>query len=147
MSVSKIQRDIELLEKQLSELPSKISDPIERLEQKKLLEKKIKKLTQYKSQQELEDLKSEFFQDNSYSVISKQKSAPIASKRINTPPQPNFNQQLDYVASPNPKIKRKYSIIIGIIVSYAIATALIINFNLTPQTINEGEIKETQQVK
>lgn len=147
MSISKIQRDIEVLEKELSELPIKISDPIERLEQKKLLEKKIKKLTQYKSQQELEDLKSEFFQDNNYPVKPKQTRSSIASKRSNTPPAAKINQQFDDVADSNNKIKRKHSIIISIIISYAIATALIISYNLTPQTTNEGQIKETQQVK
>jgi hypothetical protein len=68
MSSSKLKRDIQLLEKQLEEIDINISDPIERIEQKKQLEREIKKLERSKSQieqleqeqQELESLKSEF---------------------------------------------------------------------------------------
>ncbi|BAZ43685.1 hypothetical protein NIES4102_06860 [Chondrocystis sp. NIES-4102] len=42
MSKFKIQQDIELLEKQLNEIETNFADPIERSEQKKQLEKKLK---------------------------------------------------------------------------------------------------------
>lgn len=50
MSVAKIKRDIKLIENKLIELDTTIADPIERNEQKKELEKKIKRLRRTKSQ-------------------------------------------------------------------------------------------------
>lgn len=81
MSSSKLKRDIQLLEKQLEEIDIKISDPIERIEQKKQLEREIRKLERSKSQieqleqeqQELESLKSEFTL-NSNELVDKRKS-------------------------------------------------------------------------
>jgi hypothetical protein len=72
MSNSKLKRDIELLEQQLNELEANIFDPIERIEQKKQLQREIRKLERSKSQieqleqeqQELENLKSEFLSKN-----------------------------------------------------------------------------------
>lgn len=72
MSVLKIKRDIQLLEQQLEKLEANISDPIECIEQKKQLEREIRKLERSKSQieqleqeqQELESLKSEFSPNN-----------------------------------------------------------------------------------
>jgi hypothetical protein len=72
MSNSKLKRDIELLEQQLNELEANIFDPIECIEQKKQLQREIRKLERSKSQieqleqeqQELENLKSEFLSKN-----------------------------------------------------------------------------------
>jgi hypothetical protein len=72
MSISKLKRDIQLLEKQLEEVAINISDPIERIEQKKQLEREIRKLERSRSQieqleqeqQELESLKSDFALNN-----------------------------------------------------------------------------------
>jgi hypothetical protein len=80
MSILKIQRDIELIERQLEKIELEISDPIERIEQKKQLERKINKLKQSKSQiekleqeqQELALLKSEFTLDNNDSLGTKE---------------------------------------------------------------------------
>ncbi len=47
MSTLKIQIDIELLEQELNELEINILDPIERIEQKKQLEREIKKLERW----------------------------------------------------------------------------------------------------
>ena len=68
MSVVKIERDIKTLKNELEEIDTTISDPIERNEYRKELEKKLKKLQRTKvqteqlekEQQELESLKSEF---------------------------------------------------------------------------------------
>ena len=76
MTVLKIKRDIDLLEKQLNEIEINIADPIERIEHKKQLERKIKKLERSRSQieqleqeqQELESLKSEFSSNNNKSI-------------------------------------------------------------------------------
>ena len=81
MSVLKIKRDIELLEKQLKEIEANSSDPIERIEQKKQLQREIRKLERSKSQieqleqeqQELESLKSEFTL-NSNELVDERKS-------------------------------------------------------------------------
>jgi ARC6-like, IMS domain len=81
MSSSKLKRDIQLLEKQLEKIDINISDPIERIEQKKQLEREIKKLERSKSQieqleqeqQELESLKSEFTL-NSNELVDERKS-------------------------------------------------------------------------
>lgn len=80
MLISKLKKDIELLKKQLNEIETNISDPIERIEQRKLLERKIKKLEQSKSQietleqeqQELNLLKSEFFINDTKLVNNKE---------------------------------------------------------------------------
>ena len=80
MSVLKITRNIELLEKQLNEIEASISDPIERIEQKKQLEREIKKLERSRNQieqleqeqQELESLKSEF-SSNDNQLIDRRK--------------------------------------------------------------------------
>jgi hypothetical protein len=77
MSNSKLKRDIELLEQQLNELEANIFDPIERIEQKKQLQREIRKLERSKSQieqleqeqQELENLKSEFLSKNNELVL------------------------------------------------------------------------------
>jgi hypothetical protein len=81
MSSSKLKRDIQVLEKQLEKIDINISDPIERIEQKKQLEREIKKLERSKSQieqleqeqQELESLKSEFTL-NSNELVDERKS-------------------------------------------------------------------------
>jgi predicted nucleic acid-binding Zn-ribbon protein len=46
MSVIKLNQDIESVEQQLKQLETAICAPIERIEQKKKLERKIKKLRQ-----------------------------------------------------------------------------------------------------
>ena len=72
MSFVKIERDIKTLKNELEEIDTTISDPIERNEYRKELEKKLKKLQRTKvqteqlekEQQELESLKSEFISDS-----------------------------------------------------------------------------------
>lgn len=72
MSVVKIKRDIKTLKNELEEIDTTISDPIERNEYRKELEKKLKKLQRTKvqteqlekEQQELESLKSEFISNS-----------------------------------------------------------------------------------
>ena len=72
MSVAKIERDIKSLENELEEINTTISDPIERNEYRKELEKKLKRLQRTKAQteqlekeqQELESLKSEFISNS-----------------------------------------------------------------------------------
>lgn len=81
MSSSKLKKDIQVLEKQLEKIDINISDPIERIEQKKQLEREIRKLERSKSQieqleqeqQELESLKSEFTL-NSNELVDERKS-------------------------------------------------------------------------
>ncbi len=95
MSALKIKRDIKLLEQQLNELEANISDPIERIEQKKQLEREIKKLERSKSQieqleqeqQELENLKSEFSSNNNELVNENKVERRQAefTLKINTP--------------------------------------------------------------
>ncbi len=92
MSALKITRNIKSLEQQLNELEANILDPIERIEQKTLLEKKIKKLKHSKSQieqleqeqQELELLKFEFSLNNNELVdkneVKKGEQAEFALK-------------------------------------------------------------------
>lgn len=90
MSALKIKRDIELLKQQLNELEANISDPIERIEQKKQLEREIKKLERSKSQieqlereqQELESLKSDFALNNKELVDQRE---PEQDKQIKNP--------------------------------------------------------------
>ena len=68
MSVVKIELDLKLLEEKLEAINTTITDPIERNEYKKEIEKKIKKLNRNKNsleqldkeRQELESLKLEF---------------------------------------------------------------------------------------
>lgn len=68
MSISKIEAQIEELEKKLQAINTNIADPIERNEYKRELHKQIKKLTKTKTnleklqqeQEELESLKTEF---------------------------------------------------------------------------------------
>ena len=72
MSVVKIERDIKTLKNELEEIDTTISDPIERNEYRKELEKTLKKLQRTKAQteqlekeqQELESLKSEFISNS-----------------------------------------------------------------------------------
>ena len=67
MSVFKIERDIKLLEEKLEEINTTVTDPIERNEYKKELQRQIKKLNRtkysleqlHKEQQDLESLKLE----------------------------------------------------------------------------------------
>ncbi|BAZ43688.1 hypothetical protein NIES4102_06890 [Chondrocystis sp. NIES-4102] len=159
MSVLKIARDIKLLEKQLKEIETQVSDPIERLEHKKLLEKKIKKLERLKSQQEeyerqqqeLEELKSEFSPDNSNSVEHLQEISTSVNNKINSQPQHNLNQQFNSTVNSDNKITSKHLFIIGIIFSCVSATALIINYSLSKQA-EEIRLKnlaqqQAQQIK
>ncbi len=82
MSISKIKREIELLEQQFLKIETEISDPIERKEYKQELQRKIKKLNRSKNSleqlerehQELESLKSEF--SNSNETVDKKKFEP-----------------------------------------------------------------------
>ncbi len=118
MSIIKIQRDIKLLEQQLEKLNIEISDPIERIEQKKQLEKKINKLKQSKSQieklqqeqQELELLKSEFTLDINDSIDKRESeqqkpTVPVndtfivieSEVNINEQVQDNWNNQVDNI--------------------------------------------------
>ncbi|BAZ43689.1 serine/threonine protein kinase [Chondrocystis sp. NIES-4102] len=141
MSVLKIAKELKLLEKQLREIETQVSDPIERLEHKKLLEKKIKKLERLKSQQEeyerqqqeLEELKSEFSPDNSNSVEHLQEISTSVNNKINSQPQHNLNQQFNSTVNSDNKITSKHLFIIGIIFSCVSATALIINYSLSKQ--------------
>ena len=72
MPVAKIEQDIKRLESELEEIDTTISDPIERNEHRKELEKKLKRLQRTKAQteqlekeqQELESLKSEFISNS-----------------------------------------------------------------------------------
>ena len=52
MSIFKREKDIKLLQQQLNNLENNIYDPIERIERKKQLERKIRKLKRSKSQLE-----------------------------------------------------------------------------------------------
>jgi hypothetical protein len=89
MSSSKLKRDIQVLEKQLEKIDINISDPIERIEQKKQLEREIRKLERSKSQieqlkqeqQELESLKSEFTL-NSNELVDERKSTQDQDKQV-----------------------------------------------------------------
>lgn len=127
MSILKLKKDIELLEKQLKEIDPKISDPIERIEQKKQLEKKIRKLKQSQSQreqlekeqQELEFLKSEFSSSINESV-NKKKSEPyklveyspnIIDNSIATEFEANLNEQVEKSNRKKAKIKESSSAI------------------------------------
>lgn len=89
MSTLKLKKDIELLENKLSEIEANISDPIERIEQKKQLEREIKKLERSKSQieqleqeqQELELLKSEF-SSNNHELVNENKVEKVNKQNL-----------------------------------------------------------------
>jgi hypothetical protein len=124
MSILKIKRDIEFLEKQLNELDVVIPDPIERIEQKKELERKIKKLKQSKAQiekleqeqQELESLKSELSLNNNDFLDEKQLEQPeyiVTSSNI-TPDDSKINlskkvEDNENYQTHDPKISEKKS--------------------------------------
>lgn len=94
MSSAKIEQDIQILEDKLAEVNTSISDPIERNESKKELQKKIKKLNKtkknleqlQKEQQELELLKHEVFTDlqrDGEQNISEQSKVVFSGDRSN----------------------------------------------------------------
>jgi hypothetical protein len=111
MSSSKLKRDIQVLEKQLEKIDINISDPIERIEQKKQLEREIRKLERSKSQieqleqeqQELESLKSEFTL-NSNELVDERKStqdkqvehtASVVDISMAVEPEINLSKQIE----------------------------------------------------
>lgn len=170
MSVFKIAKDLEILEKQLREIENKVSDPIERLEQKKQLEKKIKKLEQYKSkiekleqeQQELESLKSEFSLHN-IDLLNKQQLeeqkcntiTPVNSEiNFNKQTEDNSDSQVNHTNSLEQNLHNTSitphsnqlkelgkAFIIGGIVGFFVFLGLIINSNRA----NENEIVSNVQ--
>ena len=91
MSFVKIERDIKTLKNEIEEINTTISDPIERNEYRKELEKKLKKLQRTKvqteqlekEQQELESLKSEFlFVSNSEELSQIEESKDNDNEKI-----------------------------------------------------------------
>ena len=91
MSAAKIEKEIKLLEKELAELNNNVSDPIERNEYKKEIQRKLKKLNRTKrqiqqqeiEQQELESLKLEFIL-NSDKVVETEEQKPDSNQQIET---------------------------------------------------------------
>lgn len=107
MSIAKINKNIESLEKQLEEIETNIFDPIERLEHKKQLERKIKKLQRTKSQieqlekeqRELESLKLEFILNDNEPVDERkseqvESTASITNNFITIKPQLNLDKEV-----------------------------------------------------
>lgn len=169
MLTLKIQKNLELLKQQLENIELEISDPIERIEQKKLIERKIKKLEQSKSQieqlaqeqQELELLKSEFLindcnssdrieEEGNNSVTNNSNinefnsdfDATVEEEIKSKPKQSNLERssQTNYNKS-QANINIKYLAIFSIVFGSVIVTILIIN-SIANQKAEQARLQE-----
>ncbi len=149
MSISKIENKIELLEIELKEIDTTITDSIERNEYKIELQKQIKKLKRTKSQieqqgkekQELESLKLEFI-SSSDEAVRIQGSKPDCNQQIKTVKEagkltsaissrslsadPTFERQNK---SEIPWIKIQLFIILGLVLTTLVSIAFIFSLN------------------
>ena len=162
MSVAKIERDIKLLETKLNELDATITDPIERNEYKKELEKEIKKLQRTKSQieqlerqrQEIESLKSEFtFNDEEPFAIKESEANYDDTPEIETTSaeqtpsiSSKFNSEIPF---PDNSQKPKNTWAIGGIFGFLLllGTILVINENKSTQIASHSESQISESVE
>ena len=166
MSVVKIEQDIKLLEKKLEEINTAITDPIERNESKKEIERKIKKLSRTKNsleqldkeQQELESLKLEFISNNDelnksikpeisdrdkieVTVVGEESASTISSPSVRVDSRSNSNSK-----SKLPFVKILLFIVLGILLITTVGIALIFNYSKALK-VEEAEMQETVRRK
>lgn len=162
MSVAKIERDIKLIENKLIELDATVADPIERNEQRKELEKKIKKLRRTKSQteqlererQEIESLKSEFTSNDEEAVVTKELEAnndnisEIEPTSVEQTPNISSKLNSETPTSDNSKQSKNTLIIGGIFGLLLLSGTLVaINENNQSQVASYAESQISKPVK
>ena len=166
MSVVKIEQDLKLLEEKLEAINTTITDPIERNEYKKEIEKKIKKLNRTKNsleqldkeQQELESLRLEFISNSDeldksikpevndrdkieVAVVSEESTSTISSPSVRVDSRSNSNSQ-----SKLPSVKILLLIISGILLTTTVSIALIFNYSKVLK-VEEAKMQETARDK
>ena len=158
MPVAKIEKDIKVFEAKLAEINANVCDPIERNEQIKEIDKKLKKLKRTKSQteqlvreqQELESLKSDFILESNElpakvkePEVNKNEQIEVKAKELI----PTISQSAQTISTPDsqnkaaiPWIKIQLFAILGLVLPSIIIG--LVSYNNTAQKSESARLEE-----